>query len=294
MQHDALPYSGHDGFVPAAAGVMRDGLDRRTVPVVLADQREIAGVRSALGRRGRDVVGVDMSVAGRNPARVLPTLQHLLEDHPDRLLSCVTEPVRATDPAPVVGEVELHELLLGLPAFHGWKCRLTCVYDEDGLPARIVEMIESAHRDQRLDRVRRLERARAESLPPRPMYSQELGVDRTTLSALRGFVHRRAEEAGLGDERVDDLVYAVNEVVTNSICHGEGRARVSVWTEDSAVVCEVRDRGWIRDPLAGRLAPRPGTMTGRGLWLVNQLCDLVQLRSSPAGTTLRMRVDIGA
>jgi anti-sigma regulatory factor (Ser/Thr protein kinase) len=87
-------------------------------------------------------------------------------------------------------------------------------------------------------------------------------------------------------------VYAVNEGVTNSICHGEGRARVSFWTEDRAVVCEVRDRGWIRDPLVGRIAPRPDTLSGRGLWLVNQLCDLVQLRSSPSGTTLRMHVDI--
>jgi hypothetical protein len=53
----------------------------------------------------------------------------------------------------------------------------------------------------------------------------------------------------------------------------------------------VRDRGWIRDPLAGRVAPRENKATGRGLWLVNQLCDLVQLRSSPAGTTLRLHID---
>jgi anti-sigma regulatory factor (Ser/Thr protein kinase) len=124
------------------------------------------------------------------------------------------------------------------------------------------------------------------------MSSEDLGVDRTTLGALRGFVRRRAEAAGLDSERVDDLVYAVNEGVTNSICHGEGRARVSFWTEYGAVVCEIRDRGFIRDPLVGRIAPRADMRSGRGLWLVNQLCDLVQLRSSPAGTTLRMRIDI--
>jgi anti-sigma regulatory factor (Ser/Thr protein kinase) len=116
-------------------------------------------------------------------------------------------------------------------------------------------------------------------------------VDRTTLSALRGFIAGRAEKAGLDGERVDDLVYAVNEVVTNSLCHGEGRARVAFWTEEQAVICEVRDRGWIRDPLAGRIAPHPDRPSGRGLWLVNQLCDLVQLRSSPAGTTVRLHID---
>ncbi len=132
---------------------------------------------------------------------------------------------------------------------------------------------------------------RARALPTRPSDSEELGVDRTTLSALRGFIEGRAAKAGLGDERVDDLVYAVNEVVTNSICHGEGRARVSFWTDEVSVTCEVRDRGWIRDPLAGRVAPDPDRVSGRGLWLVNQLCDLVQLRSSPAGTMVRLHID---
>ena len=36
-----------------------------------------------------------------------------------------------------------------------------------------------------------------------------------------------------------------------------------------------------------------GDATGRGLWLANQLCNLVQIRSSPEGTTVRlhMRLD---
>jgi anti-sigma regulatory factor (Ser/Thr protein kinase) len=30
------------------------------------------------------------------------------------------------------------------------------------------------------------------------------------------------------------------------------------------------------------------TESGRGLWMANQLCDLVQVRSSQTGTTVRM------
>jgi anti-sigma regulatory factor (Ser/Thr protein kinase) len=291
LQHDALPYSGRGGFVAAAVGVVRDALDQRALPVVLAAQQQIAQVRAALGASTARVLGFDMSVAGRNPARVLPAVQHLLVEHPDQQLVCVGEPVRIDDPATVIDEVELHELLLGLPAFHSWNCRLICAYDASALPARVVTMMEATHRAHPTDPTGAIERVRAESLPPPPKSTDELGVDRTTLHALRAFVAGRAEKAGLDDERVDDLVYAVNEVVTNSICHGEGRARVSFWTDDRSVVCEVRDRGWIRDPLAGRVAPRENKVNGRGLWLVNQLCDLVQLRSSPAGTTLRLHID---
>jgi anti-sigma regulatory factor (Ser/Thr protein kinase) len=271
--------------------VVREALTYEAVPVVLADAQQIGEVRAEMGNHAHEVLGFDMSVAGRNPARLLPALQHFLDQHPEQQLACVAEPIRFGDPAAVVGEVELHELMLRLPAFHAWNCRLICAYDADALAPAVVSAIEGAHGGHSADPVDQVDRALAESLPPRPMTSEDLGVDRTTLSALRGFIQGRAERAGLNDERVDDLVYAVNEVVTNSICHGEGRARVSFWTETHAVICEVRDRGWIRDPLAGRIAPRPDKIGGRGLWLVNQLCDLVQLRSSPAGTTLRMYID---
>ncbi len=118
-----------------------------------------------------------------------------------------------------------------------------------------------------------------------------MSADVTTLGELRRTVGRLGAKAGLDAERIDDLVYAVNEVVTNSICHGEGRARVLVWFDATGVWCEVHDRGRITDPLVGRIAPRPGQASRRGLWLVNQLCDLVQVRSSSSGTFVRMFVE---
>jgi anti-sigma regulatory factor (Ser/Thr protein kinase) len=289
LLHDVMPYSGPDDFTRAAADSVRQALGSGAVAVVLADASRLADVRDALGPDAASLLTLDRDVAGRNPARVLPALQKLVTAHPDHTVRCVSEPIRAGDSDAVRDEVHLYELMLQLPAFGRWNFHLTCAYDSELAP-EVISGIRGCH-DELADPADAVDRARAEPLPPRPMSCEELGVDRTTLSALRGFIQGRAAKGGLDDERVDDLVYAVNEVVTNSICHGEGRARVSFWVDSGAVVCEVRDRGWVRDPLAGRVAPHPDRVSGRGLWLVNQLCDLVQLRSSPAGTTLRMTID---
>ena len=61
-----------------------------------------------------------------------------------------------------------------------------------------------------------------------------------------------------------------------------------IWTSGHEVICQVDDGGWITDPMAGRKRPPPGA-PGQGLWVVNHVCDLVERRSSPVGTTTRMR-----
>ena len=65
------------------------------------------------------------------------------------------------------------------------------------------------------------------------------------------------------------------------------------WAEPGEVVCEVDDGGRITDPLAGRSHPHPLDERGRGLWLINELCDLSQLRSGPQGTTVRVHMACG-
>jgi anti-sigma regulatory factor (Ser/Thr protein kinase) len=63
---------------------------------------------------------------------------------------------------------------------------------------------------------------------------------------------------------------------------------VRLWRVDRGVVCEVSDEGRIDMPLAGRIPPRSGQIGGWGLWLANQLCDLVQLRTLPDGNVVRL------
>jgi D-sedoheptulose 7-phosphate isomerase len=44
-------------------------------------------------------------------------------------------------------------------------------------------------------------------------------------------------------------------------------------------------------PFAGRSRPLDHVARGRGLWMANHLCDLVQLRSTELGTVVRLHVD---
>ena len=68
---------------------------------------------------------------------------------------------------------------------------------------------------------------------------------------------------------------------------------MQIWHTEHKVICQVADRGQITDPLAWHRARSELTLGGQGLWLVNQLCDLVQARTSQAGTVARLHMRLG-
>jgi anti-sigma regulatory factor (Ser/Thr protein kinase) len=129
----------------------------------------------------------------------------------------------------------------------------------------------------------------SEPLPEPPPDAETLPVTLNGLRTARNLVRRRGHGAGLG-KRVDDLVLAVNEVLSNSLTHARDAGALRVWEEAGGLVCEVRDRGHIVQPLIGREEPAIGQVGGHGIWLVNLVCDLVQVRSSPDGSTVRMKM----
>ena len=122
--------------------------------------------------------------------------------------------------------------------------------------------------------------------------SVALPFGKADLAIVRHFVAQCARTAGLDTRRNEDLVLAVCEAATNSIQHGGGEGSLRVWDEDDSLVCSVRDSGRIEDPLVGRERPPADQARGRGLWLANQLCDLVQIRSGEGGTEVRLRMSI--
>ena len=110
------------------------------------------------------------------------------------------------------------------------------------------------------------------------------------LPMIRAFVERRARIAGLDWIRTADLMLAADEIVSNSLRHRGGAGELRMWSETDELICEVRDAGRITGPLVGRVRPTTDEERGFGLWLSNQICDLMQIRTFDSGSIVRLHV----
>jgi anti-sigma regulatory factor (Ser/Thr protein kinase) len=113
---------------------------------------------------------------------------------------------------------------------------------------------------------------------------------RSDLAQVRALVLERARQAGLAEDRINDLVLAVSEVAANTLRHTRSSGILAIWHDASEVICEIHDEGVITDPQAGQRKPPADAHGGHGLWIVHQVCDLVELISDAGGTTVRMHM----
>jgi anti-sigma regulatory factor (Ser/Thr protein kinase) len=296
LRHEALFYTGTDDLVNRTAPFVRDALAAGEPVMVALEPGKIARLRDALGAAADRVRFADMHELGENPARILPAWRAFVDRHAasGRPVRGIGEPVWPGRPPAEVGECRCHESLLNV-AFEGDDFWLVCPYDVAALDRAAVEAACATHPVVVEDGgprpspgFRPGDDPLAAPLDEAPGDAPSFGFDLSALSDVREFVAAHAGRAGLPRERVDELLIAVNEAASNSIRHGGGAGTARVWQDGDAVVCEVRDRGRIRDPLAGRRRPATSADGGYGLWIVNQLCSLVQLRSSADGTVVRM------
>ena len=135
----------------------------------------------------------------------------------------------------------------------------------------------------------------AAALPlPSPTNDAMYHTYRSDLSQVRALVLQQAREAGLTEGRANDLVLAVSEVAANTLRYTKSSGTLEIWHDQHEVVCVIHDEGIISDPLVGRYKPAPDASGGHGLWLVRQVCDLVELTSDANGTTVRMHMALGS
>ena len=239
-----------------------------------------------------------MAELGRNPARIIPAVLAYAGQHRGQHVCCIGEPIWPGRTAAEMQEATRHEALTNL-AFRDSPVTVVCLYDRTGLPGTVVADAVSTHPAVIKDGK---ETASAgylvpPDLPPRcrralprpPADAETLGY-RDDLRPVRGFVATRAKRAGLAPARISDLVLAASELAGNTLRHTGSGGTVQVWRTREEIICQVTDTGQITDPLAWHRAPSDELLGGNGLWLVNQVCDLVQTRTSQAGTTVRLHM----
>jgi anti-sigma regulatory factor (Ser/Thr protein kinase) len=295
--HEAFFYADDGEFVDGCAAFVEDGLAAGEPALVVAGTRKLDLLRERLG----DPEGVelaDMAKVGANPARIIPAWRRFVDEHatPGRRLRGIGEPIYPERRPDELVECQRHESLLNLafrPTESFW---LLCPYSTEALPAAVIEEARRSHPflthggEHAASGEYALADWLAEPLREPPADAVTLEFGRGPLESVRRFVAEHAAGVGLDRRRVVDAVVAVNEVANNTVEHGGGRGILRMWSEPGHLVCEVADGGRIADPLVDRRIPDPDRPSGRGLWIANQLCDLVQLRSSPAGTVVRLHL----
>jgi anti-sigma regulatory factor (Ser/Thr protein kinase) len=298
FHHEALFYEGESSFLRGTLSFIREALATREPLLVAVSSARSSLLQEALEGEAEHVRFVDMHELGRNPARVIPAWGDFLREcAPGGSARGIGEPVWAGRSRAELSECQRHESLLNLAFADGPRWRLLCPYDLNALEDSVIQAARESHpfldcqgASQSSDCY--LDPASAPGpfdglLPTTSAEVEELQFTASGLGAVRSLVSKRAREANLGEEANGDLVLAINELVTNSVQYGGGRGTLRIWKEGGELLCEVRDRGRIVDPLAGRVPPPLEQHGGRGLWLVNHLCDLVQIRASPAGNVVR-------
>jgi serine/threonine-protein kinase RsbW len=110
------------------------------------------------------------------------------------------------------------------------------------------------------------------------------------LATIRAFVRSRALALGLPPARADLLLLAVSELATNTLQYTAAGGRVRLWAELDQLICDVVDQGPAR--MFGRAMPAPDAVGGRGLAIVERVCDDVTTSAGPEGTTVRLRLHL--
>ena len=299
FEHEVLFYRDDEGFLAGLLPFITDGLERDEAVVVAEPRPRMELLRDALGDDAVAVSFLDMAEIGANPARIIGVWAAALEKHTaaGQQLRGIGEPAFHGRRELEFVECQLHEQLLNHAFDGGPAWRLLCPYDEVKLPRAVVRAALHTHPiqttvtdRQAIDSFARDGHVEGFAAPlPKPTDAVLRGeFGSTDVPATRRTVAQYARRCGLSQEQVEILELAASELATNSIRYGGGAGMLAMWVEPDAVVIEFTDSGHLADPLTGRLMPPLDSPGGRGLYLVHQLCDLVQVRSSPRGTTVRV------
>lgn len=306
LVHEALLCRDPRDSTVAIARFLRAGIALSEPVLVAVPGARLEVLRATLGPDRAGVQFVDMAQAGRNPGRIIPSVLYaFIQAHPGRRVRIVTEPAWPGRSAAECRAVVQHEALVNI-ALAEHEVSVLCPYDCPGLGAAALAQARQTHpvlveglrrelsTDYRDPRAVADESLRFLPDPPELWGDMLVFSSLTDLSRIQKFVENLALRAGLRADRVIDLCLAVTEVATNTLVHTPAAGVLSLWQDSrtETLICEISDSGQLRDRLIGRIPPQSSQAHGRGLLLVNELCDLVEIPTGRIGlgTTVRLHM----
>lgn len=297
--HAALLAGSQEQYLAEVTGFVDAALGRNEMVLVAVPAFRAGPLRQRLGADAGQVAWADMGEVGRNPARIIPALTAFARDHAGSRVSVVGKCTWPGRTGPELTEAIKQEALANL-AFRAMPVSALCPFDRTGLPPGVLAMAGQVHPLL----------AEHGTLCPSPAYLGADGIPLPCLQPLpdppadaealqyhqdmqpvRALTRRRAGLCGLPADRADNLTLAVSELAANTLRHSPDGGTLRIWHTAAELVCQISDEGWIEDPLAGRRPP-VSDQGGQGLWLVNEVCDLVERRSGPSGTTIRLHMSL--
>ena len=305
LQHEAVFYDGVDDFVAATLPFARDAVASGDPLIVVEPSEQLAALREALGSEADHAEFHEAADWYLSPGKAfkayLGWVTLALERAPRA--RTIGEPIWPTDWQAAVAEFAHYESVYNVIASDAsiWSI---CPYDVSALPSEIVEHALATHPYVR----RSAGVERSESFVDPHLYCAHLAAREAApdvlpairarefrvtpdLGKLRGVVEAEALAANVAVHRIPEFLIAVNEVAMNALVHGGGDAWARTWAEERTFVCEVRDSGTgLSETLAGYEPPDVARERGRGLWLVRQICDLVEVQSRDGVTRVRLHL----
>lgn len=298
FRHDAALHRGRRRLLAAAADFVRGGLEADELVMVCAPD-------DILERLSREtataVVQPTLLDNGRSPSRSVAQWITFADrchatGQPARLL---ISPAYGHRPIAVRDQEQFADALVNVGVRADTNLWVRCAFDSDHLDADRTSEVEACHPLVERDGAYEGSAGYAGLAHVRHLFAERLvdpaGPARTfvlsrhsELAAARATIREETGKTKLSTEEAEAVVLAVHEAALNALNHGGGTCHLCVWRTAARLVCEVRSSHRLRDPMAGHRLASVEDDHGRGLWLANQLCDLVEIRSGRWGTTVRI------
>ena len=299
-RHEAFMWRDADDYASVLTPFVEDGLAAGEAVMVAVVRRHANWLRQSLGTQARKVKFVDMAKLGRNPARIIPAWQKFVDQHSGygRPVRGVGEPIWAGRRPEEILECQLHEALLNLAVDPKIPLWLICPYDLQGLDSSVIKEAHRSHPaimegdryhgNSDYGGAAHVEAMFSTDLPNLGPDPAEFTFTTDSVDRVFNIVTLEAYGAGLWSDKVTDLAATSRRLASCSLRRGATDGTIQIWDLPYALICEVSDRTMIEDVLAGRRALVSSDRDG--LASANRKCDLVQLRSTASGTTVRLHM----